>query len=82
VLPFQTYLKNFEVDVETSIKLFFKIPKDKIVIAESGIKNVETVKYFRSAGFKGFLIGENFMKEDNPGLAFEKFVNELNSTGI
>ena len=70
-------LKNFEVDIETSIHLFQKIPKQKTVIAESGIKNVETIKGLRSAGFKGFLIGETFMKENNPAVAFENFINKL-----
>lgn len=72
-------LKNFEVDIETSIHLFQKIPKDKVVIAESGIKNVETIKSLQDAGFKGFLIGETFMKEDNPALAFVNFVKQLNA---
>jgi indole-3-glycerol phosphate synthase len=71
-------LQTFEVDIKHSIKLSEKLPADKVKIAESGIDNVETIKIFRDAGFKGFLIGEKFMKEPDPGDAFKKFVKELN----
>ena len=70
-------LKNFEVSINTSLQLINKIPKDKIAIAESGISDMETIVTLRQAGFKGFLIGENFMKETNPAKAFEDFVQEL-----
>lgn len=71
-------LKTFEVSIENSLKLIGKIPGGKPAIAESGISNVETIKQLREAGFKGFLIGETFMKEEQPGKAFEEFVNNLN----
>ncbi|MEO5946802.1 MAG: indole-3-glycerol phosphate synthase TrpC [Chitinophagaceae bacterium] len=67
-------LKTFVVDINTSLQLIDKIPADKPAIAESGISNVETIVTLRNAGFKGFLIGENFMKEEQPGKAFEEFV--------
>jgi indole-3-glycerol phosphate synthase len=70
-------LKTFEVDINTSLSLVEKIPAEKPAIAESGISSVDTIKILRDAGFKGFLIGENFMKEENPGKAFEEFVIEL-----
>jgi indole-3-glycerol phosphate synthase len=54
-----------------------KIPADKIKISESGINSVESIKLFRENGFHGFLIGENFMKEKNPAVAFASFVNKL-----
>jgi indole-3-glycerol phosphate synthase len=72
-------LKTFEVDINTSLQLIHKIPKDKPAVAESGISNVETIVSLRKAGFKGFLIGETFMKEPDPGNAFSKFVTELKS---
>lgn len=72
-------LKNFEVDIENSIRLLHKLPKDKPAVAESGINNTDVLKQLRSAGFKGFLIGENFMKNDNPGLAFKSYVDKLKS---
>ena len=70
-------LRTFEVDIERSLKMAEKIPADKIKIAESGIDSVEDILLFRQNGFKGFLIGELFMKEPDPGLAFEEFVNAL-----
>ena len=70
-------LKTFKVDINTSLQLFPQIPADKIAISESGISNVDSIVTLKQAGFKGFLIGENFMKEDNPASAFEKFVEEL-----
>ena len=73
-------LKTFEVDINTSLQLIDKIPKEKPAIAESGISNVETIVTLRQAGFKGFLIGENFMKTDDPGKAFENFAKSLTSS--
>jgi indole-3-glycerol phosphate synthase len=67
-------LKTFEVDINTSLQLVDKIPAGKPAIAESGISSTEAIVTLRQAGFKGFLIGENFMKEENPGKAFEEFV--------
>ena len=71
-------LKTFEVDINSSLQLIDKIPPGKPAIAESGISSVESIVTLRNAGFKGFLIGENFMKEEQPGKAFEEFVNNLN----
>ena len=70
-------LKTFEVDIQHSIKLAKQLPADKVKIAESGIDDIETIKIFKDAGFKGFLIGEKFMKEPHPGNAFEQFVQKL-----
>jgi indole-3-glycerol phosphate synthase len=70
-------LKTFKVDINRSIELSKKIPADKIKIAESGIDDVGTIKLFREAGFKGFLIGERFMKESDPGETFKQFVQKL-----
>ncbi|HMT73902.1 MAG TPA: indole-3-glycerol phosphate synthase TrpC [Chitinophagaceae bacterium] len=70
-------LKTFEVDINTSLQLIEKIPAGKPAIAESGISSADAIVTLRSAGFKGFLIGETFMKEENPGMAYETFVNNL-----
>ena len=70
-------LKTFTVDINRSIALSKKIPAQKIKIAESGINNIETIRIFKNEGFKGFLIGENFMKEPNPTIAFAQFVDNL-----
>ena len=71
-------LKTFEVDIDRSLKMARQIPADKVKIAESGISAVATVNLFKENGFRGFLMGENFMKEADPGEAFAKFVRELN----
>jgi indole-3-glycerol phosphate synthase len=70
-------LRTFTVDINRSIELSRQIPADKIKIAESGINQVETIQVFKEAGFKGFLMGENFMKAENPVLAFKEFVQKL-----
>jgi indole-3-glycerol phosphate synthase len=71
-------LKTFSVDISRSVELSRKIPANKIKIAESGIDNGETVRILKEAGFKGFLMGEIFMKEPQPGIAFKEFVQKLN----
>ena len=70
-------LKTFNVDISRSIELSKQIPTDKIKISESGIDNVASIKILKEHGFRGFLIGEKFMKEENPGLAFQNFTHEL-----
>lgn len=70
-------LKTFEVDINTSLLLIGQIPGDKPAVAESGINDVETILTLRKAGFRGFLIGERFMKEDDPAAAFSSFAREL-----
>jgi len=72
-------LKTFEIDIKTSLELIKKIPDGKPAITESGISNAATVLTLRTAGFKGFLIGEHFMKEEKPWEAYQKFITELNS---
>jgi indole-3-glycerol phosphate synthase len=70
-------LKTFEVDIKTSLELIKKIRMGKPAIAESGISDVETIVTLRQAGFKGFLIGETFMKETDPAKAFADFAGRL-----
>ena len=72
-------LKTFAVDINRSIELSKKIPAGKIKIAESGIDHIETISIFKNAGFNGFLIGELFMKETDPTIAFARFVEQLNA---
>ena len=75
-------LKTFEVDVRTSLELIDKIPTGKPAISESGISNVETILTLKEAGFKGFLMGETFMKEAEPGIAFEQFVTKFKNNQV
>lgn len=70
-------LGSFVTDVENSFRLAKKLPKDAVKVSESGISNPDTVKALRQAGFNGFLIGENFMKTANPGLALNEFISKL-----
>ena len=70
-------LGSFVTDVENSFHLAELLPKDAIKVSESGISNSDTVKALRQAGFRGFLIGENFMKTPNPGLALKQFISKL-----
>lgn len=70
-------LKTFEVHWQHSIDLAARLPKDKLKIAESGIHSVETLLMLKQNGFDGFLIGENFMKDNDPTIAFASFVKEL-----
>jgi indole-3-glycerol phosphate synthase len=72
-------LKNFEVDIEQSIRMAEKLGSDFVKVAESGISNIETLQLFKQNGFQGFLIGENFMKTTNPGLACSEFIHSLKS---
>jgi indole-3-glycerol phosphate synthase len=75
-------LDSFEVDINTSLALYPKLPTGKPVISESGIHDVKTIVTLRKAGFNGFLIGENFMKKADPGLAFEEFIIDLKAQTI
>ncbi len=70
-------LKTFTVDINRSIELSTKIPVDKIKISESGIDDVSDIKLLKRHGFRGFLMGEKFMKDENPGKAFQNFTEEL-----
>ncbi len=72
-------LKTFEVSLETSKALSKHIPNDFIKVSESGISSIEAIKELQPYGYRGFLIGENFMKTDNPGLSATEFINTLNS---
>jgi len=71
-------LKTFDVSLEASKQLAALIPYDFVKVSESGISSVNAIKELRPYGYKGFLIGENFMKTDNPGESAKLFINELN----
>lgn len=70
-------LGTFHTDVENSYRLAEKLPKEYVLVSESGISNPATVKELRQAGFRGFLIGETFMKTGDPGMALRQFIEEV-----
>lgn len=70
-------LGSFEVSVETSIQLADKIPDCFLKISESGLSDAHTVKRLQQVGYKGFLMGETFMKEADPGAALAAFIMQL-----
>jgi indole-3-glycerol phosphate synthase len=72
-------LGTFFTDVENSFRLAEQLPSDAVLVSESGISDPATVKRLQKAGFKGFLIGENFMKTDNPELALKSFIEVLST---
>lgn len=70
-------LKTFKVDILTSVRLSALIPEQFVKISESGISDPASIAELRKAGFKGFLIGETFMKTDDPGKACKAFIEQL-----
>ena len=70
-------LGSFVTDVQNSFRLAELLPKNAVKVSESGISNPDTVKALRQAGFRGFLIGENFMKTADPGVALHDFITQL-----
>ena len=70
-------LGTFHTDIENSFRLAEKLPKETLLVSESGISNPETIKQLRLAGFKGFLIGESFMKTPVPGETLRTFIQAL-----
>ena len=72
-------LETFVTDIKTSMSLIEFMPADKPVISESGITDVDTIITLHDLGFKGFLIGETFMKVQKPAIAFAEFMKALKS---
>jgi indole-3-glycerol phosphate synthase len=70
-------LKTFEVSLDFSKELASEIPDEFVKISESGISSIEAINELKSYGYKGFLVGENFMKTDNPGKAASNFIKQL-----
>ncbi|HEY0668518.1 MAG TPA: indole-3-glycerol phosphate synthase TrpC [Sphingobacteriaceae bacterium] len=70
-------LADFSVSLDHSYELVNLIPDQFLKISESGISDPQTIKELKKAGFNGFLIGENFMKETDPVKAMQEFVKQL-----
>ncbi len=65
-------LKTFEVTLDTTIALMAEVPKDRILVTESGITTPADVVRMREAGVHAFLVGEAFMRAGDPGEALAK----------
>ena len=72
-------LKTFEVNLEKSRELAPKIPDDFVKVSESGISKMESIQDLKTFGFKGFLIGERFMRSADPGDSALNFIKKLES---
>lgn len=70
-------LKDFKVDLQHSVDLKNRLPEGILSVAESGIYNEEDFKYLKEKGFDGFLMGEYFMKDENPGNKFSEFISHV-----
>lgn len=70
-------LKDFKVDLQHSVNLKNQLPYDILSIAESGIYSEEDFKFLKEKGFNGFLMGEYFMKNENPGNKFREFISNV-----
>ena len=70
-------LKDFKVDLQHSVNLKNQLPEDILSIAESGIYNEEDFRFLKEKGLDGFLMGEYFMKDDNPGKKFGEFISNV-----
>lgn len=69
-------LKTFDVSLDTTLALLSKIPEDRIVVTESGISTAQDVKRMRDAGVNAFLVGEAFMRAEDPGIALAKLFGD------
>lgn len=72
-------LKTFEVSLAPSIRLSELIPDDFVKVSESGISTVGAIHTLKSYGYRGFLVGEHFMKTNNPGTSATQFIKDINA---
>lgn len=70
-------LKTFEVDIVNSMSLADEIPDTCVKISESGLNDPAIITALKEYGFKGFLIGENFMKTKNPAKSCKEFITQI-----
>ncbi len=75
-------LKTFEVSLNTSLELIDIISDTTIAISESGLRAGEDLRRLQVAGYDGFLIGEHFMVQADPGAGLAKLINEFESEEV
>ena len=71
------HLGTFHTDVENSFRIASLLPDDLLWVSESGISEPDTVRRLRDAGFRGFLMGETFMRQPDPGAALKTFIQSV-----
>lgn len=71
------HLGTFHTDVENSFRIASLLPRDQLLVSESGISSPTTVRALREAGFRGFLIGETFIRQPDPAAALRDFIREV-----
>lgn len=74
-------LKDFSVSTDVSKRLAPLIPDDIVRVSESGISTPEAIADLKTFGYEGFLVGENFMKHADPGMAAAQFMRKLKDIG-
>ena len=70
-------LGSFATDLQKSFRMAQLLPTDSVWVSESGISDANVVKELRDAGYKGFLIGEYFMKSGNPEASLKEFIQQI-----
>ena len=71
------HLGTFHTDVAQSFAMAANLPADAVLVSESGISDAGTVSRLRQAGFRGFLIGETFMRQVSPGEALQQLIMNI-----
>jgi indole-3-glycerol phosphate synthase len=73
-------LRDFSVDIQRSANLFPKLPKETFRISESGLKAPGDIRLLYETGYRGFLMGERFMTDPEPGRALRDFIESIKAT--
>ena len=71
-------LKLFKTDTAISEALFAQLPTQALPISESGLLNNQVARHLQEIGYRGFLVGEAFMKTKNPGESLQQYIEPLN----
>lgn len=70
-------LGSFHTDSKHSFDIVGQLPPETLLVSESGLKDAETILRLKEVGYKGFLMGEAFMKEENPPLALKQLIKDI-----